>query len=173
MRGLPILVGALFVFGCAVKPPDGWTEFVAKDAGFSVKLPCAPGREVEEYPYKAGKRYGYKYSCDSNGIGYRITFGDHNPDTGESVQKFLEYSEGDLELAFKDSIKEKQEVQVDGFHGRMYLLHIDERKYLWTAIVSNNKGVLHVTLVPLSTPGAEKGSETFERVLSSVRFPSQ
>ena len=96
-----LLAIAIFSSSCVAQQGDEWREFVAADAGFSVKLPCNPEKQIQEYKYSVGKRYGYDYVCSHNGMRFKIDFGDHNPETGESVQTFLEYSTGGIELAFR------------------------------------------------------------------------
>ena len=173
IRPLDLLVVWILSCSCIAQRSDGWEEFIAEDAGFKVSLPCKPDRDVVEYNYSVGKRFGYTFSCDQNGTKFKIDFGDHNPETGESVQKFLEYSQGDIELAFKDFIRTKEDISIDNFAGRRYVMNPGGGKYLITAVTSNKKGILHATIGPVSMPVSPEVDKTFKRVIDSIRFQSK
>lgn len=168
----PLLLFTIWIFSCScvAQKSDGWEEFVAEDAGFKVFLPCKPDRNVVEYNYSVGKRFGYTFSCEQNGTKFKIDFGDHNPETGESFQKFLKYSQGDIELAFKDFIKAKEDISIDTFAGRRYVMNPGGGKYLITAVTSNRKGILHATIGPVSVPLSLEDEKTFKRLVDSIRF---
>jgi hypothetical protein len=172
-RSLTLLAISLLCCSCVAQNSDGWQEFVADDAGFRASLPCKPKREVQEYDYSVGKRFGYTFSCSRNGTSFKIDFGDHNPETGESVQKFLEYSEGDIELAFKTFILAKEDIFIDTLAGRRYVINPDGGKYLITAVTSNKKGILHATVGPVSMPVSPEDEKIFKRIIDSIRFLSK
>ncbi|MBL8123448.1 MAG: hypothetical protein JNJ39_05025 [Blastocatellia bacterium] len=149
---------------------DGWKEFVAEDAGFKLLLPCSPNRKVTEYNYSVGKRYGYDFSCEHAGTRFTVGFGDHNPVSGESVEKFFEYSQGHIEFAFKDFIKSRSDLSIDANPAKRYVMNPGGGRYLITALTSTKKGILHITIGPVSSPPSSEDERLFARVIDSISF---
>lgn len=150
-------------------------EFSSNDAGFKINLPCDPQQtRKDEYPYKAGKRYGYDFECSFNSTKIKLSFGDHNPDSGETTGKFLEYSKGDLEIALRDANKERREVTIDGHPGYRYVITYKNGKRLIVYLTANAKGVFHLTIGPLLDPDNSKAyEEKFDQVIKTFHFLKQ
>jgi hypothetical protein len=147
-----------------------WKDFASTEAAIEASFPCNPKSEVEEYQYKPGKRFGYTFQCEVDGTRFRIMFGEHNPETGETVAKFLGYAEGDFELAFasKADEKRKESIVLDGFDAYRYELRLQQASYL-ALIAANEKGALTTLVGPFSTvdPSDKKRAERF---LESIHF---
>jgi hypothetical protein len=102
---------------------SGLEEFVAKDAGFKVAIPCKPQENLsEEDAYKNGKQHSYIYRCSQGSTSLFISFIEHNPDTPAPMEKLFGYATGDYEfVAKKMSIQKSEDLSVGEFPARRTL----------------------------------------------------
>ncbi|MCC7308246.1 MAG: hypothetical protein IT173_11825 [Acidobacteria bacterium] len=147
-------------------------EFTSDDAGFKISLPCSPQiRRKDEYTYKAGKRYGYDFECDSAEKKIKLFFGDHNPDSGETTEKFLEYSKGDIEFAFRDSNKERREMTIDGHPGYRYVITYKNGAYSIVYLAANDKGIFHLMIGPfVGSEHSKANEEESDQIIDTFHF---
>ncbi len=147
-------------------------EFSSEDAGFKISLPCSPQlTRKDEYPYKAGKRYGYDFECNSAEKKIKLSFGDHNPDSGETTEKFLEYSKGDIEFALRDSNKERREMTIDGHPGYRYIITYKNGAHSIVYLAANNKGIFHLMIGPfLGSEHSTAYEEESDQIINTFHF---
>ncbi len=174
---MKVLINAVLLAFVAVscvsqqKTPD-LKEFSSDDAGFKISLPCIPQQtRKDEYPYKAGKRYGYEFECSFTGKKFKLSFGDHNPDSGETTEKFLEYSKGDIETALRDAKKERKEMTIDGHPGFRYAITNKNGTLSIVYLTANDKGVFHLMIGPFIGSNSSKADgEEFDQIIGTFHF---
>lgn len=164
-----LIAGFSIITACNSQKASSTEVFSSEYARLRVELPCKPVETSKDrYSYTAGERFAFEWQCDSGVLNYKVTYGDHNPDTPESIETFLNYSKGDLEFALRDQIRSKEYVSIDGRKG--YKFRFSNGTIL-IALTANQRGVLHINMMRKDGKLlSEVDLNTFNQVLDSVKF---
>lgn len=167
-----ILTSVLLLTTCEGQKSRPSDVFRSEYAGLTVLLPCnAVETRKDSYKYVAGERFGYDWMCEINSYRYRIDYGDHNPDTPESVETFLNYSKGDIEVAMKDKVRETKGISIGGKKGYKFLFSDGKATRILAALTANQRGILHIWMIRLDGNDlSESDRKNFDQILDSVKF---
>ena len=167
-----VLTGVLMVAACDGQKSRPSHVFRSEYAGLTLEIPCnATETRKDSYKYAAGERFGFDWMCEIDSYRYVINYGDHNPDTPESVDTFLNYSKGDIEIAMKDTIRETKEISIDGKKSYKFLFSNGKATRMLAALTANERGILHVQMIRLDGNDlTESDRKNFDQILGSVRF---